>query len=93
MVSIAHKFSPNAIENMSFSTKYINMTPEKQKRMERTMIANIALHNLFEVINPEFLRLKEADEVDLENNSLGIEVYRGLLMLGYWKKILFIMDY
>lgn len=48
---------------------------------------------MFEVINPEFIRLKEADEVPNENNSLGIEVYRGFLSLGYWKKILFIMDY
>lgn len=57
------------------------------------MIANIAIHNLFEVINPEFIRLKEAGETISENNSLSVDVYRGFLALGYWKKILFIMDY
>lgn len=57
------------------------------------MIANIAMHNLLEVINPEFLRLKDAGENVGDHNSLGIEVYRSLLMLGYWKKILYLMDY
>ncbi|KAL4461532.1 hypothetical protein ABPG74_016156 [Tetrahymena malaccensis] len=93
LISIAHKFSFLAHEDASLDFTLLNLTPEKQKRIEKAIIANIAIHNLFEVINPEFIRLKEADEIANENNSLGIEVYRGFLSLGYWKKILFIMDY
>ncbi|EAR98741.2 UvrD/REP helicase amine-terminal domain protein (macronuclear) [Tetrahymena thermophila SB210] len=93
LISIAHKFSFLAHEDASLDFTLLNLTPEKQKKIEKAIIANIAIHNLFEVINPEFIRLKEADEVPNENNSLGIEVYRGFLSLGYWKKILFIMDY
>lgn len=78
---------------MSFEIDLLCPSVQKQKRIERGIIASIALHNLFEILNPEFLRLKEAGEKPSESNSLGIEVYRGLLCLGFWRKILFIMDY
>jgi len=93
MVSLAHRFSPCSAGNNNFDIKMLNNTPEKQRRVEQSMIANIAVHNLFEVINPEFLRLKRPDESVGDHNSLGVEVFRSLLLLGYWKKILFIMDY
>lgn len=69
------------------------MSAAKQRRIEQSMVANIALHNVFEVLNPEYIRLKESHEISTDTNSLGVEVYRGLLLLGFWKKVLFVMDY
>lgn len=39
------------------------------------MIANIALHNVLEIINPEFIRGKNADEALTECNNLGLECF------------------
>eukprot|EP00358_Blepharisma_japonicum_P000086 CAMPEP_0202954676 /NCGR_PEP_ID=MMETSP1395-20130829/51019_1 /ASSEMBLY_ACC=CAM_ASM_000871 /TAXON_ID=5961 /ORGANISM="Blepharisma japonicum, Strain Stock R1072" /LENGTH=485 /DNA_ID=CAMNT_0049670389 /DNA_START=3632 /DNA_END=5086 /DNA_ORIENTATION=- len=55
---------------------------------QRAVIAYTAVHNVFEMLNPEYLSLKE--KFDLKN--LGIESLQGLLLLGYWKKTVYIMD-
>lgn len=39
------------------------------------MVANIALHNVLEIINPEIVRGKNADEELYECNNLGIECF------------------
>jgi hypothetical protein len=42
-----------------------------------------------ENINPEYLKGKMEGDTLSPHNSLGIECYQGLVLLGYWKKILF----
>lgn len=60
------------------------MIPQAQK----AAIAYTAVHNVFEMINPEYLSLKRHKDT----KSLGIEGFQGLLLLGYWKKLIYIMD-
>ena len=55
-------------------------------------IAHGAVHNVFERIDPVYLRLKKIGEEMNEKNSIGFYAYRALWMLGYWKKLAFIMD-
>ena len=79
VVSLAFKYS-NLYELRPFDSKTV--------QVQRAAIAYTAVHNVFEMINPEYLSLK-----DFDGKSLGIEAFRGLLLLGYWKKTVYIMDF
>eukprot|EP00358_Blepharisma_japonicum_P006165 CAMPEP_0202940410 /NCGR_PEP_ID=MMETSP1395-20130829/559_1 /ASSEMBLY_ACC=CAM_ASM_000871 /TAXON_ID=5961 /ORGANISM="Blepharisma japonicum, Strain Stock R1072" /LENGTH=991 /DNA_ID=CAMNT_0049634873 /DNA_START=326 /DNA_END=3298 /DNA_ORIENTATION=- len=82
----------------SLAFKYSNLTILKsheifrpqftQTQGARAAIAYTAVHNVFEMINPEYLSLKEKADI----KSLGLEGFQGLLLLGYWKKLIYIMD-
>ena len=60
---------------------------------EKAFIGNLALHNVLENINPEYLKLKKMGEEVNSTNSLGAECVQGLISLGYWRKCVFLMDY
>lgn len=67
-------------------TKYFDLTGGIQ--VHKAAVAYTAVHNMLEMINPEYIRLKEKDGKDL-----GVEAFQGLLLLGYWKKLVYIMDF
>lgn len=79
---------------VSLATKYSNLHQLKfndlrgSVQVQRAAIAYTAVHNIFEMIHPDYLTLSEDS-----NKSLGVEAFRGLLLLGYWKKTVYIMDY
>lgn len=78
---------------VSLSSKYSNLYEikhfdHKGTQVQRAAIAYTAVHNVLEMINPEYLSLKEAD-----GKNLGVEAFRSLLLLGYWKKTVYIMDF
>jgi hypothetical protein len=41
-------------------------------------------------LEPSFLSIKDFDEKLTSSNSLGIETYRTMLDLGFWKKLVYI---
>jgi hypothetical protein len=45
---------------------------------------------VFSLIEPKFLSLKDLDESMTNENSLGIETYRMMFELGFWKKLVYI---
>jgi hypothetical protein len=55
-----------------------------------SIIAHEALHNVFTLIEPKFLQIKSYNEALTTENSLGIETYRTMLDLGFWKKLVYI---
>ncbi|OMJ87824.1 hypothetical protein SteCoe_10388 [Stentor coeruleus] len=79
---------------VSLATRYSNLSEIKFTdikggvQVQRAAIAYTAVHNMYEMINPEYLSLKEED-----GRNLGIEAFRGLILLGYWKKTVYVMDY
>lgn len=58
---------------------------------ERAYVAYTALHNVFEMISPKFLTLKIGEPIS-NTNSLGMVAFQSLLLLGYWKKLVYTMD-
>src|SRR5690606_10016704 len=62
-------------------------------QQEKAYVANVALHNILEIINPAYIRLKKKGERVDETNSLGDQYLSHLISLGFWKKTLFMMDY
>jgi hypothetical protein len=56
------------------------------------MIAHEAIHNVFGLIAPQYLSLKRYDQVLNEKNSLGMDNYRLIFALGFWKKLVYTMN-
>lgn len=56
------------------------------------MIAHEAIHNVFGLIAPKYLTLKRYDEQLNEENSLGMDNYRLIFALGFWKKLVYTMS-
>ena len=95
LVSIANKYSPFAQDSVMIPmipTHFINAL-NKKALMEKAFFANIALHNVLENINPNYLKLKKINEESNSSNSLGMEAFQGLIHLGFWKKCVFLTDY
>ncbi|CAG9320670.1 unnamed protein product [Blepharisma stoltei] len=84
VVSVAFKYSNNPLLKPSDLNKPNFIKAQSQ----RANLAFSAVHNVLEMINPEYLALKK----DFDGKNLGIESFRGLLLLGYWKKTVYIMD-
>lgn len=55
-----------------------------------SLLAHEAIHNVFGLIDPQYLTLKPHDEKLTEDNSLGMDSYRNLLQFGFWKKLVYI---
>ena len=55
-----------------------------------SIIGHEALHNVFTLIEPNFLQIKEFHAQLTPQNSLGIETYRTMFDLGFWKKLVYI---
>ena len=80
IVSLAFKYS-----NLSMINYYVFKVYPKEQ-IQRAAIAYTALHNILEMINPCYLN-------SLNNElCLGLECYQGLMLLGYWKKAIFLID-
>lgn len=56
------------------------------------MIAHEALHNVLGLVDPAYLRLKNQGEALTTSNSLGMDNFRLMFALGYWKKLVYTMS-
>jgi hypothetical protein len=84
VVSLAHKFSNlHMLKSSELLTSHFLTT-----QGPRAAVAYMAIHNVLEMINPEYLSLKKV----LDKKSLGMLCFQGLILLGYWKKTIYIMD-
>ena len=91
IVSIAHKYSNIKIICDSYK-KLLTKNTFRDMQINNALIAYSALHSVFEVIDPAYLKLKRYNEEINETNSLGEYCYNSLFFLGYWKKLVYIMD-
>ena len=50
------------------------------------------MHNVLSLISPKYLTLKKFNEPLNKKNSLGLNNYRLMLSLGFWKKLVYILN-
>lgn len=62
----------------------------KEKQRFASILAHEAIHNVFTLIEPKFLSMKDIEEKLTKDNSLGSETYRMMMDLGFWKKLVYI---
>ncbi|KAM3136353.1 hypothetical protein pb186bvf_011488 [Paramecium bursaria] len=92
LTSIAASYSPLSINPANFDPQVLVAGHHRTKQTDKGLVASFAVHSVFENINPEFLRIKYENEPLTNMNSLGLLCYQQLLMLGYWKKIVYQLD-
>jgi hypothetical protein len=63
---------------------------EKQKKS--ALVAHEAMHNVLGLISSKYLKLKDFNQPLTNENSLGIENYRLMFSLGFWKKLVYTLN-
>ena len=56
------------------------------------MLAHEAIHNVLGLLDSNFLMMKPFGVTLDETNSLGINTYRMIFNLGFWKKLVYILQ-
>ncbi|CDW72543.1 lupus brain antigen [Stylonychia lemnae] len=78
-----HRFNLQLLKNSQFNQTW------REKQRFASILAHEAIHNVFTLIEPKFLQLKDIDERLSKDNSFGNETYRMMMDLGFWKKIVY----
>jgi len=55
-------------------------------------VAHEAIHNVLSLISPKYTTLKPFEEALTAKNSLGMDNYKLILSLGFWKKLVYSMN-
>ena len=55
-------------------------------------MAHEAIHNVLCLIDTNYLKMKNFGERLTDENSLGMQAYTTILNLGYWKKLVYILE-
>ncbi|CAD8124478.1 unnamed protein product [Paramecium sonneborni] len=92
LVILASKYTPLYQNSIIVDIKMIRNTLKRKHLLDQASIANQALLNIFETINPEILNFKLEDDL-IQNNSFTLKFYQDLIGLGFWKQIIFTMNY
>ncbi|CAK60825.1 unnamed protein product (macronuclear) [Paramecium tetraurelia] len=92
LVILASKYTPIYKNSMRVDTQMIRNTLKRKHLLDQASIAHQALQNIFDAINPEILKFKYEDYLDCDN-SFGLKCYQDLIGLGFWKQIIFQMNY
>ena len=94
LISIAHRYSFLANEKppkFTYSLLYRDKFLKNQQ--ENAFVVSTAIHNVLENINPHYLKFKVKNEICDNSNDLGTNTFQGLILLGCWKKCIYLMDY
>lgn len=89
LVNIAFKYSNLPSEDIRANFSKLFNARNRQIQREKAFVANTAVHNILEITNPKYLKLKKKEETIDDTNSLGDTCYSSLISLGFWKKTLF----
>ncbi|KAM3142568.1 hypothetical protein pb186bvf_005227 [Paramecium bursaria] len=92
LVSLAASYSPLLLEPQKIDLLVLNSIHTRRQQVEKGLVASFAVHQILQNINPEFLRIKFDNEALTKTNSLGLDCYQQLLLLGFWKKITYQMQ-
>ena len=57
-----------------------------------SLLAHEAIHNVLSLIDANYLKMKSFGESLTHENSLGMQTYRNILNLGFWKKLVYILE-
>jgi len=70
----------------------INNPMFRQKQKQVSVLANEAIHNMFALVSPDMIKqVKTEDMQDIHDKSKA-EHWRFLFYLGFWRKLVYIMD-
>ena len=72
--------------------KWINHKMYQDQQRQCALLAYEAVHGVLCLLDTQFLKMKSFGEALDETNSLGMQTYRTIFNLGFWKKLVFILQ-
>ncbi|CAD8049358.1 unnamed protein product [Paramecium sonneborni] len=92
LIKIAVNLSPLLQQQCPQNILNLNNLEQMQILKKRGQVASFTLQQIFQIIDFNFLNLK-FDSADLiPEKSLDNEIYAQLILLGYWKKVIYLID-
>jgi len=91
LVLMCSKYSNLNRTRLEFSRLVRNrLLMEKQRAC--SLLAHEAIHNVLCLIDTTYLKIKPFGERLDQDNSLGLQAYMNMLNLGFWKKLVYILE-
>ena len=91
LTSICFKYSNLKLLDISKIVK-INDPGFRFSQKQVNILANEAVHNMLTLIDPKMIEQQKTEEVDFSSKLINVEWWRYIYYLGFWKKLIYIMD-
>ncbi|CAD8118879.1 unnamed protein product [Paramecium sonneborni] len=92
LVSLASQYTPITKNNFKLENWIIGNNLKRKRLLDQAIVAQLAFINILESINPIYLSFKNEEQLH-SSNSFGIDCYKQLIGLGYWKTIIYQLNY
>ena len=91
LTSTCYKYSNLKFLDMHKILK-INDPVFRNNQKQVNVLANEAIHNILNLIDPTMIRQQCTEDLDKDSKLLGGESWRYIYYLGFWKKLVYLMD-
>ncbi|CAK59284.1 unnamed protein product (macronuclear) [Paramecium tetraurelia] len=92
LVSLASQYTPMTKNNFKLENWIVGNNLKRKRLLDQAMLAQMAFNNILESINPIYLKFKYEEQLH-SFNSFGLECYKSLIGLGYWRTIIHQLNY
>ncbi|CAD8069898.1 unnamed protein product [Paramecium sonneborni] len=92
LVSLASLYTPLTRSPLRNNFQIIANKLYRKQILEQAAVSQLAMNNILESINPQFLQFKFEQQFNT-SNSFGITCYKELIGLGYWKTVIYQLNY
>ncbi|CAD8192780.1 unnamed protein product [Paramecium pentaurelia] len=92
LISLASQYTPINKNKFKLENWIIGNNLKRKRLLDQSILAQLTFNNILESINPIYLQFKNEDILH-SSNSFGIESYKSLIGLGYWKTIIYQLNY
>ncbi|CAD8159005.1 unnamed protein product [Paramecium pentaurelia] len=92
LVSLASLYTPLTRNPLKDNYQIIANKLYRKQILQQAAVSQLAINNILESINPKFLQFKHEEQLN-SSNSFGITCYKELIGLGYWKTVIYQLNY
>ncbi|CAD8203304.1 unnamed protein product [Paramecium octaurelia] len=92
LISLGSQYTPINKNKFQFQNWIIGINLQRKHLLDQSILAQMTFNNILEFINPIYLEFKYDDTLHYYN-SFGIECYKSLIGLGYWRTIIYQLNY
>ncbi|CAD8089119.1 unnamed protein product [Paramecium sonneborni] len=92
LVSLTSLYTPLTRSSLKNNLQIIANKLYRKQILEQAAVSQLAVNNILESINPQFLQFKYEEQFNV-TNSFGINCYKELIGLGFWKTVIYQLNY
>ncbi|CAK71756.1 unnamed protein product (macronuclear) [Paramecium tetraurelia] len=92
LISLASQYTPLNKNKFKLENWIIGNNLKRKRLLDQSILAQFTFNKILESINPIYLQFKNEDILH-SSNSFGVECYKQLIGLGYWRTIIYQLNY